>query len=442
VTSPRDHPLAWLLGFSDPERGVGWNPRASSDPFWKPGRARALLDLAGAPDRALRVVTIAGTNGKGSTGAFLESIAAAAGRRTGVCSQPHLHVFRERIRLDGSPIAQPLFARHVASLEAVVERLRARHPAAGEPTTFELTTVLAALAFAEAGVDLAIFDVGIGGRLDPVNALHPTLALLTSIGLDHTNVLGHTLGAIAAEKAGVMRPGVVALSARQRSAAAGVLAREANRLGARLAFVDPLGPAGPAVDGTQPVTLTDRGQSAEARLSLLGAHQRQNGALAVRAAEELDLPLDAVRAGLAGARWPGRLEWVPGQPPVLLDGAHNPDGARALAAALAQLAGRTPYGLIFGCARDKDAAGMLRQLLGRAAGVWTAAAAEPRATPPDALAAIIRRLGRRAEPAASVASALAAARAGGTRLVVVAGSLRVVAEARQALNLAPQEEPA
>src|SRR5919204_1109887 len=167
-------PLAWLLCFSDPERGVGWNPRASPDRFWKPGRERALLDLAGAPDRALRIVTIAGTNGKGSTGAFLESIARAAGRRTGVCSQPHLHRFRERVRLDGEPIGEARFAAQVGRLAAVVDRLRARYPSAGEPTTFELTTVLAALTFAETGVDLAVFDVGIGGRFDPVNALHPS----------------------------------------------------------------------------------------------------------------------------------------------------------------------------------------------------------------------------------------------------------------------------
>ncbi|HEV8633124.1 MAG TPA: cyanophycin synthetase [Chloroflexota bacterium] len=440
MTSPQG-PLAWLLGFSDPERGVGWNPRASPDPFWKPGRTRALLDLAGAPDRQLRVVTIAGTNGKGSTGAFLESIAGAAGRRTGVCTQPHLHVFRERVRLDRSPIAEPLFARHVGRLAAVVGRLRARHPEAGEPTTFELTTVLAALAFAEAGVDLAVFDVGIGGRLDPVNALHPSLAIVTSIGLDHTHVLGRSLSAIAAEKAAVMRPGVVALSARQRPTAARVLAREAARLAARLAVVEPLPASGPADRDGQPVTLTYRARTADAKLSLLGPHQRQNAALAARAAEELDLPLDAVLGGLAGVRWPGRLEWVAGQPPLYIDGAHNPDGARALAAGLDELARGSPYALVFGCARDKDAPGLLRPLLGRAVRVWTAAADEARARPPDALAAIIGRLGRRAEPATSVAAALAAARASGAPLVVVAGSLRVVAEAREALGLAPQEEP-
>jgi dihydrofolate synthase/folylpolyglutamate synthase len=264
---------------------------------------------------------------------------------------------------------------------------------------------------------------------------------VTSIGLDHIQVLGRTLGAIAAEKAGVMRPGVVALSARQRPTAARVLFREAARLAARLAVVDPLPASGPADHVSQPVILTYRARTADARLSLLGPHQRQNAALAARAADELDLPLDAVLGGLASARWPGRLEWVAGQPPVCLDGAHNPDGARALAAGLDELAGGWRYALVFGCARDKDAPGLLRPLLGRAVRVWAAAADEPRAAPPDALAAIIGRLGRRAEPAASVAAALAAARASGAPLVVVAGSLRVVGEAREALGLAPQEEP-
>src|SRR5688572_27773028 len=180
--------LAWLLGFSDPERGVGWNPRSPADPFWKPGRTRALLDLAGAPDRRLRVVTIAGTNGKGSTGAILESIARAAGRRVGVFSQPHLHDFRERWRIDGAPISPAQLDRGVGLLEPVVPELVCRHPEAGEPTTFELTAVLAALAFKE--TDLAIFEVGLGGRFDPVNALHPALTIVTSIGLDHVHILG------------------------------------------------------------------------------------------------------------------------------------------------------------------------------------------------------------------------------------------------------------
>jgi dihydrofolate synthase/folylpolyglutamate synthase len=450
--------LAWLLGFSDPERGVGWNPRSPAAPRWKPGRTRALLDLAGAPDRRLRVVTIAGTNGKGSTGALLEAIAIAAGRRVGVFSQPHLHDFRERWRIGGQPIDAAALVAGVDALKPLVEELARRHPEAGQPSTFELTVVLAALAFAD--TELALFEVGLGGRLDPVNALHPALTVMASIGLDHVHILGGSLAGIARDKAAVMRPGVVALSAVQPPAAERVLARAAEQLSARRAVVAPLALAGPESLGRgQPVVVPEIGA---ATLSLLGPHQRQNAALAVAAAHELDLPPDAIRPGLARARWPGRLEWVPGRPlppgegtpglsplppgeggrrpgegvvstgsPVLLDGAHNPDGARALAAALDELAPGQRYALVFGCARDKDAAGLLRPLLRRAASAWMVAANEARAADPAALAATAGRLGGRAEAAGSVSAGLAAARASRAPLVVVAGSLRVVAEARK-----------
>jgi dihydrofolate synthase/folylpolyglutamate synthase len=375
----------------------------------------------------LRIVTIAGTNGKGSTGAFVEAIAREAGLRVGVFSQPHLHDFRERWRLDGQPIGDDLFARGVESLRGLVAELACRHAEAGEPTTFELTVVLAALAFAE--TDLAVFEVGLGGRLDAVNALHPALTVMTSIGLDHVHILGGSLAAIAREKAATMRPGVLALHALQPASAERVLERAAERASARRLVVEPLALAGREAFGQgQPVVVPEVG---EATLSLLGPHQRQNAALAVAAARELGLPPQAIRDGLARATWPGRLEWFAGNPPVLLDGAHNPDGARALAAALAELAPNIAYALVFGCARDKDAAGLLRPLLKGAASAWTVAAREPRVADPASLAATIARLGGSAEPAGWVHEGLEAARKCRVELVVVAGSLRVVAEARE-----------
>ena len=340
----------------------------------------------------------------------------------GVFSQPHLHDFQERWRLDGAPLGDEAFVRCVAALPPLVDELARRHPGAGEPSTFELTVVLAALAFAE--TDLAVFEVGLGGRLDPVNALHPSLTLMTSIGHDHVHILGGSLSAIARDKSATMRPGIVAFSAVQPRVAERELARAAERLSARRAVVEPLRPAGRAVLGEgQPVLLREQ----VATLALLGPHQRQNAALAVAAARELGLPDEAVGRGLAQARWPGRLEYVAGDPPLLLDGAHNPEGARALAAALVELAPRARYALVFGCARDKDAAGLLRPLARRASRVWTVAARDPRAADPGALAAIIPR----AEPAGSVTEGLRAARASGAELILVAGSLRIVAEARQ-----------
>lgn len=508
--------LDWLVSFADWERGVGWNNRASAAPEWKLGRTRALLDLAGAPDRDLRVVTIAGTNGKGSTGAILESILRAAGHRIGVYSQPHLHDYRERIRIDGQEIDRGAFERGIERLRGLTARLVAEHPSAGEPTTFELTTALAVIAFADAGVEIAILEVGLGGRLDAVNAIEPDLALVTSIGFDHTQVLGRTLHAIATEKAGIFRRGVPALSAIQRPAALRALRRVAAARGTPLQIVPPLARAaggatsadrssgapidlarlarpsgGDAIDNRSPGVPTDQaplarptggatvddrtaiapkdqvrldpalarfeldGQSvafaidaevATARLSLLGPHQRQNAALAIAAAAAIApgaLTVDTVRAGLGAARWPGRLELVPGDPPVLLDGAHNPAGAAALVAALDEIRPGGRYTLVVGCARDKDAAGLLRRLVDRADAVWTVRADDPRAADPIALAQIATRLGAPAEPAESVAAGLTRARASvaarppSGHLVVVAGSLHVVAEARAALGLAP-----
>jgi dihydrofolate synthase/folylpolyglutamate synthase len=438
--------LAWLFSFSDWERGVGWNPRASADESWKLGRTRALLDLAGAPDRALRRLTIVGTNGKGSTGAILEAILGAAGRRTGVYSQPHLHAYRERIRIDGAPVAPAAFAAGASRLRALVDRLADAHPEAGEPTTFELTTALAAMLFADAGVEVAVLEAGLGGRLDAVNAIDSDLVLVTSIGHDHVQILGGTLASIAREKAGVLRRGALALSAVQRPTAARALAREARRIGAALRTIEPLpaaaGPLDPA-RGQRVCRPADGGGCRSGWLRLLGRHQRQNAALAVEAARALLGPGHdrAIARGLAEARWPGRLEWVPGAPPVVIDGAHNPPGASAIAEALDELlaglgpAGQPRVGLVFGCARDKRAGAILRPLLRRATRTWTVAADDRRASDPEALAALARRLGGSAEAATSVGAGLAAARAAGLDLVVVAGSLRVVAEARTALGL-------
>ncbi|MDP8923482.1 MAG: Mur ligase family protein, partial [Chloroflexota bacterium] len=205
--------LRWLLGFADWERGVGWNPAASPDEQWKLGRTRALLDLAGAPDRALRIVLVAGTKGKGSTAAMIEAIVRAAGWRTGLYAQPHLHTYRERVKLDGCPISADHFADLVDRLRRLADELRARHPKAGEPTTFELTTVLAILAFADHAADLAILEVGLGGRLDATNATDPLVAVITTIGHDHTRILGRTLAQIAGEKAGIIKQGATVVTA-------------------------------------------------------------------------------------------------------------------------------------------------------------------------------------------------------------------------------------
>src|SRR5438105_960792 len=211
-----DDPIGWLFGLADQERGVGWNPRASADSQWKLGRTRALLDLGGAPDKELKIALVAGTKGKGSTCAMLASILSAAGVRCGLYTKPHLQSYRERIRVDGQAVSE-------SGLDAAISRMRqhvAHLPrAAGEPTTFEVTTALALDEFARDNCDMAVVEVGLGGRLDATNATDPFVSVITSISYDHTAILGNTLGAIAAEKAGILRPNQPAVLAEQRPAA-------------------------------------------------------------------------------------------------------------------------------------------------------------------------------------------------------------------------------
>jgi len=424
--------LAWLYGFSDWERGVGWNPDAAPEEAWKLGRTRALLDLAGAPDHGLRIAHVAGTKGKGSTITFLEAVVRAAGWRTAAYTQPHLHTFRERVRLDGRPIDPERFADGVERLQRLTDELAARHPEAGAPTTFELTTVLAVLVAAEAEAGVLIAEVGLGGRLDATNALQTDLAIITRIGLDHRQILGNTLAEIAAEKVAIARPGQTVLSAVQSPPARAVIARHCAEVGARLRVVRPLPVESEAVLG-----LTDL-------LAGPAGHQRQNAALAVAAAEALaeqhGLPLTtpAVEAGLRDAWLPARLELVGLHPRTLLDAAHNVDSARVLAEELRSWTDR-PLWLVLGILRDKDARAILRVLLPLADGAIVVTPPSPRALPATSLAAACRAVAAvpvEEAPSTGAALELARARAGPAGGVAVAGSFTTASEARAALGLA------
>jgi len=439
--------LAWLFGFVDWERGIGWNQNAAPDETWKLGRTRALLDLAGAPDRDLLIVHIAGTKGKGSTAAYLESIARAAGWTTGLYTQPHLHNFRERIRLDGRLIDGETFVCLVDRLRGLVDRLGEQHPEAGAPTTFELTTVLAILAFADAQVDLAIVEVGLGGRLDATNALSTDLSVITTIGLDHQQILGRTLAEIASEKAGIARTGQLVVSAVQRPPARKAIEEHCREVGAPLRIV-------PALRrGTSGEVLVSLGQgpSVGCRLGLApggvptARSQRQNAAVAVQVARELTsrgLPLssETVCVGLERAWLPTRLEVVSQRPLLVVDAAHNVDSARVLAEALKRWAsvGHT-FQLVIGMLRDKSARAVLRILLPWVRGVFVAVPNSPRAMPAADLAAACRAVSDvPVEVHESVAEALRHARqaAEGRDGLVATGSFVTAAEARAALGLA------
>ncbi|MBI2755487.1 MAG: bifunctional folylpolyglutamate synthase/dihydrofolate synthase [Chloroflexi bacterium] len=423
--------LAWLYSFADQERGVGWNPEASVEAQWKLGRTRLLLDLLGSPDLGMPTVLVAGTKGKGSTAAMLARLLAAAGLRLGLATKPHLQVYRERIRVDGQMLSPADFARGVRRLKAVVERLRARHPEAGEPTTFELTTALALAAFRRARCAVAVIEVGLGGRLDATNAMDPVVSVITTISHDHTAILGRTLPLIAAEKAGIFRRGRPAVIAPQRPAARTAITASARALATPLTWA-----------------------RAEPHLCppLQGEHQRTNAAVAWSAAlavmrvlgkdaTSIDTPGRAT-AVLADLRWPGRFECVTtgAQRTLILDGAHNDGSAAALAAALGEHGLRELY-LVIGINRDKDAAAVLRPILPLTARAWaTRAASSARALAPEVLAARVRRRGTPISVAENVAEALDQALTHRPpRPVLVTGSLALVGEARTLLRLPPPE---
>jgi len=405
--------------------------RLTLEPF------RRLLTKLGDPQRGLPAVLVAGTNGKGSTAALLAAIGCAAGYRTGLYTSPHLEVPRERIRIDGVAIATLELDR---LLDAVV--------AAAEdelPTPFEALTAAALLAFAEDGVELAVLEVGLGGRLDATNVVEPLLSVITSIALDHQEQLGSTLAAIAAEKAGVMRAERPTIAWGEEPESTAALAEAARASGAWLDLaVEEAEVVAAQADGLegQLVTLRTGAADYQLRVALAGQHQLRNVALAVVAAERLAnsgfdrIDEDAIARGVGGCRWPGRLEAaaLPDGPTVLLDGAHNPAGATALADHLSTLA--TPWELIFGTLADKDAASMAAALAPAARRVWLAPPDSPRALPLAALAALPSLAG--ATPTSGVAEALARAIAVPTAerapLLVVTGSLYLVGEARRWLR--------
>lgn len=410
---------------------------------------RRLLAAAGDPQLAVPVVLVAGTNGKGSTAAMLASIARAAGLRTGLATSPHLERVEERIRLDGDPIDP-------ARLAPLLDRLLERAAAAGlaPPTYFEVTTAAAFLAFAAEPVDLAIVEVGLGGRLDAANAAEPILSVITPIALDHTEWLGATLAAVATEKAGVLRAGRPVVLARQEPEAAAALAAAARRVGAvpvaagdrvTLEHVEDGGLAGSRL------ALRLDGRPLELRLPLAGAHQAENAATALAAALVLaatgfsGIDAAAMQRGLATVRWPGRLESIalPDGTGVLLDAAHNPHGAAALAATLARLG--EPYVLLFGALADKQVGDMLPPLADGAAAIVLARPDSPRALDPAVLAAgLATQVAVRVEPEprAALAAALDLARRQGVPRVVACGSIYLIGTLRRLLREAHGARPA
>ena len=367
---------------------------------------RRLLVAAGDPQERLKFIHVAGTNGKGSTCAMLDAVLRAGGLRCGLYSSPHLVDFRERIRIGGRMVPEDAVAEGLSLLR---EAARGWDHA---PTFFELATALAAWWFAREGAEVVVWETGLGGRLDATNAVVPLVSVIAPVGLDHQQWLGESAVEIAAEKAGIFKPGVPAVSARQAPEVRAVLESRAAAVGAPLRFVE---------------------GAYEGPVGLAGEHQRWNAALALSALDAAGLVPDAVarRRGLASVVWPARFQRIGSG--VVIDGAHNPQAAEALVKTWHEVFGGVRACLVFGALRDKDPAGMLRRLRAVADEIWLVTVANPRAIPADELRAVAEEAGFAPVHTASAAQALSAARAAGGP-VLVAGSLFLAGEALAALE--------
>ncbi len=420
------------------------------------GRTRALLRALGSPEQGLRGALIGGTNGKGSTQAMVAAVLAAAGKRVGQTPKPHLVSYRERIVVDGSPIGPSDFAALMIEVLAMADRVGRR---LGPPTEFEALTCAALLWFARSGVDVSVVEVGLGGRLDATNAWDGGVAAITNVSLDHMEYLGSTVGAIAREKAAIIKRGDRAVTG-AAGAALPVIRRRATRMAVPLQVTAPLTVVAMDRLGST-VAHPDLG---ELRLGLLGRHQAANAAVALVTLEALrasgiaEVDARAIRDGLAAVRWPGRLELLevgtdghhrPGTRPagvvpdggtvdLLLDGAHNVAGAEALAVALDDLHGHLapgPVTMLLGILRDKEVMPIIEALRSSAAMRHAAIIATDVPDSPRTLAAVelAAAWGPRARAVPSVDAALetaidAARSAGGP--LVVCGSLYLVGHVR------------
>ena len=326
-----------------------------------------LLRRLGHPEARFPCVHVAGTNGKGSVCAFLESMLRTAGYTTGLYTSPFLERFPERIRVGGRQIAEDAFADAATQVRAAAEGMVA--DGLPEPTFFELVTAAAFLHFARHPVDIAIIETGLGGRTDATNVVMPLVSIITAVGMDHTAALGGTLRSIAAEKAGILKPGIpVVLSSGNPPEVVAIVNETARQLGCPLTDCADwhVRLLQSTLDGHSFDLIYGAGTLQGLHIPLLGEHQTQNAAVALAATEALQerFPVaeSALRAGLQSAQWPGRLELLRREPPLLLDGAHNPHGAAALARFLREHLGSRKACLVFASMNDKDAAGMAEAL--------------------------------------------------------------------------------
>jgi dihydrofolate synthase/folylpolyglutamate synthase len=387
----------------------------------------ALLHALGDPHRSFRSIHIAGTNGKGSTCAMIESGLRAAGARTGLYTSPHLIEPTERIQIAGEPVNMDEFARAFGVVHEAAERLVRAGTLEHHTTYFETVTAMAFLLFRDAGVEIAVVETGLGGRLDATNVVTPEVSVITPIDFDHETFLGSSIESIAGEKAGILKPGVTAITAAQRPDALRVLSGRAREVDAPLIVVED--PESASIDelGSDIVI-----EGLRVRCPLAGAHQVWNAATAVTTLLEIGVPEEPIQRGVAATSWPGRLELVSRAPDIVLDGAHNPAGARALADYIRTFHTSRPAWLVYGAMRDKSVQEITEVLFPLAKKVILTAPSQPRAVRPEAL----RETSDHAdvEIASSVSAAIDRARSAPPEAVVfITGSLYLVGEARALL---------
>ncbi|HSN78496.1 MAG TPA: folylpolyglutamate synthase/dihydrofolate synthase family protein [Anaerolineae bacterium] len=424
---------------------------------WDLERTRRVLHGLGDPHLTLRYVHVAGSKGKGSTAANVDAILRASGLRTGFYSSPHLHTFRERIRIDGQLIGQQDVVQLLAQCQPAIE-------AVPGITTFEIITVLALLHFAQQQVEWVVLEVGLGGRLDATNVVVPAVSVITPISLEHTALLGDTLDLIAREKAGIIKPDVPVVVAPQHAEALAAIEEVATRRGSRLvlagrdwtwrSIADSV--AGQTFDVAAAVSPWGPDELAALHTPLLGAHQLANATTAIAACAELarqgaPVTADSLRRGLAQVVWPGRLEVLAAPPlsqqTLVLDSSHNDTSARLLRSALAHYFPGRPLHLVVGVSNDKDAAGILAELLPGAQGALLTRSRHPRAADPIELAPIAARYlpADRIRVVLTAPEALTQAleQAEPDAIVCLAGSLFIAGEGREAwLAMHPGSLPA
>jgi dihydrofolate synthase / folylpolyglutamate synthase len=420
---------------------------------------RVLLAALDRPERRFPSVLIAGTNGKGSTAATLASILKASGLKTGLYTSPHLVRINERIRIDGEEISDDSFAELQGKIDRVAEKLVEKSELPWHPSFFEMMTAIAFEYFARERVELAVLEVGMGGRLDATNVVEPRVSVITDISLDHQKFLGNTVGEIAREKVGIIRPGGAVVTLPQQPEANDAIGNTILELGARgvnaVPYVPPVSPGsaeylipGTAQDNPRDIyryPLQVMGEEILVETGLVGRHQLRNVALAIAAAVELNsqgfrgITAKSIETGIRETRWPGRFQVIParpGWPEMVIDVAHNPAGAWALRSSLSERYEDRPLIFVFGAMRDKAISEMTEILFPLAERVIATRPENPRAASPEEIQRAAARTGVEVEAAEDVANALERARelAGSETVVVIAGSIYLAGEVMRSMG--------